>query len=537
MSKLQKCYTNLTISSFYCINLCLAGRITEMNITSIVYRIYFQRRYEAIERYRSGTESIQKNVLEYLVNKASGTQWGKEHGYQSIHCYGQFVENVPVSSYNDLKGYIRRMMNGEKDVLWPGRVRNFAKSSGTTNDKSKFIPVSCEGLENQFSGGRDCVACYLHANPESRMFSNGGKSLILGGCHYCMPGTQTAITGDLSAILIDNIPALVNLSRVPDKKTALLADFEQKCNRIAYAARSFNVTNISGLPSWMLSVLKHTLDVNGVNRIDGIWPNLEVFFHGGVAFNPYREQFRNIITLSGMHYMETYNASEGFFGIQTDLEDTAMTLMIDYKVFYEFCPVDNIDETGEVLDGKLVVPLWEVETGRNYAMIISTACGLWRYLIGDTVRFTRRDPYKFIITGRTGSFINIFGEKLIVGNAENGLLKACAATGAQVKDYTVAPVFSNDDSRARYQWLIEFSNRPDSIEEFSRILDIELQAVNSLYEKVRINDIFLQPLEVIEARPGLFDDWLKSKGKLGGQHKIPRLSNSRQVMEELIAIN
>ena len=508
-----------------------------MNLTSLIYNICFKRRYEAIDRYRSGAESIQRDVLKYLINNASDTQWGIEHGYTAINCYEQFAENVPVSSYDDLKGYIRRMMNGEKDVLWPGRVRNFAKSSGTTSDKSKFIPVSREGLGNQFSGGRDCVVCYLHANPESRMFSNGGKSLILGGSHSVISGTQNAIAGDLSAILIDNVPALVNLSRVPDKETALLADFEQKRDRIAHTAKSFNVTNISGVPYWMLSVLKHTLEVNGMNRIDEIWPNLEVFFHGGVAFTPYREQFRDIITLSGMHYMETYNASEGFFGIQTDLEDPAMTLMIDYKVFYEFCPVDNISETGGILDGRLVVPLWEVDIDRNYAIIISTACGLWRYMIGDTVRFTHRDPYKFIITGRISSYINSFGEKLIVDNSEKGIMKACSATGAQVKNYTAAPLFVDNDSIARHQWLIEFNRRPDSIEEFSTMLDNALRELNFLYEEKRSNNIILQPLEVIEARPGLFDDWLKSEGKLGGQHKVPRLSNSRQIIEELIAMN
>lgn len=508
-----------------------------MNITSLIDCLFFKRRYKAIERYHSSTEFIQKNVLKYLIRKASGTQWGKEHDYTAINSYEQFAGKVPISSYDDLKGYIQRMMNGEKDVLWPGRIRNFAKSSGTTGDKSKFIPLSREGLQNQFSGGYDCVACYLHANPESRMFSNGGKSLILGGSHSVISGTQNAIAGDLSAILIDNVPALVNLSRVPDKGTALLADFEQKRDRIAHAAKSYNVTNISGVPSWMLSVLKHVLEVNGVDRIDRIWPNLEVFFHGGVAFTPYREQFRDIITLSGMHYMETYNASEGFFGIQTDLEDPAMTLMIDYKVFYEFCPADNISKAGEVLDGSLVVPLWEVDTDRDYAIIISTTCGLWRYMIGDTVRFTRRDPYKFIITGRIKCFINAFGEELIVDNAEKGLQVACVSTGAQVKDYTAAPVFMDDGSSARHQWMIEFSRRPDSTEEFSTILDNALQELNSDYEAKRSKDIILKPLEVIEARPGLFDDWLKAGGRLGGQHKIPRLCNSRQIMDELIALN
>ena len=508
-----------------------------MNLTSLIYNIYFKRRYKAIEQYRDHTESIQRNILKYLIHRASGTLWGKEHSYSAINCYEQFAANIPVSSYENLKGYIQRMMDGEKDVLWPGCVRNFANTSGTTGEKSKFIPVSREGMKNQFSGGRDCVACYLHTNPESRMFSNGGKSLILGGSYSHTPDKQSSIIGDLSAILINNVPGLVNLSRVPDKETALLADFEQKRERIARAAKSFNVTNLSGVSSWMLNVLKYTLVVNGADRIDEIWPNLEVFFHGGVVFTPYREQFRDIIKLSGMHYMETYNASEGFFGIQTDLEDPAMTLMIDYNVFYEFCPIDNIFETGDVIDESHVVPLWEVDIDRDYAIIISTACGLWRYMIGDTVRFTRRNPYKFMITGRTRSFINAFGEKLIDDNAEKGILKACDATGAQVKDYTAAPAFLNNDSMACHQWLIEFNRRPESIEEFSTVLDNSLQELNFYYEKVRNKHKVLKALEVIEARPGLFDDWLKSEGKLGGQHKVPRLSNSRLIIEELIAMN
>ncbi len=508
-----------------------------MNVTSLFDRLYFRTRYKAIQQYRDSAESIQRNVLKYLTGKATPTLWGREHRYSKISCYEQFAENVPVSTYDDIKEYIFRMMDGERNVLWPGRVRWFAKSSGTTGDKSKFIPVTSGGLQNQFSGGRDCVACYLHCNPKSRMLSVNGKSLILGGSHSPVYDTETSITGDLSAILIDNVPVFVRLFRVPDRKTALLEDFEEKRDRIARAAGSMNVTNISGVPSWMLSVLKHTLEVNGADRIDSIWPNLEVFFHGGMAFTPYREQYCDIITSGSMHYMETYNASEGFFGIQTDLDDPSMTLMIDYKVFYEFCPVDNISETGKPLDESLVVPLWKVETDRNYAMIISTSCGLWRYLIGDTVRFTSKNPYKFIITGRTKCFINAFGEELIVDNAEKGLQKACAATGAQVKDYTAAPAFYDNGSRCCHQWVIEFNRRPDSIEEFSTLLDKALQEVNSDYEAKRKKNIILQPLEIIEARTGLFDDWLKSGNRLGGQHKIPRLSNSRKIMDELIAIN
>ena len=422
------------------------------------------------------------------------------------------------------------MREGESDVLWKGKVRWFAKSSGTTNDKSKFIPVSREGLKNiHYKGGTDCVSSYLAINKKSRMFS--GKSLILGGSHAPNLNTPNSLVGDLSAILIENIPKAVNLTRIPEKEVALLADFEEKREKIARAAMAQNVTNISGVPSWMLSVLNRIMEISGEKTLDNIWPNLEVFFHGGVAFTPYREQYKNIITLPGMHYMETYNASEGFFGIQTDLSDPAMTLMIDYGVFYEFMPLDQLDKPNPT-----VVPLWGVETGVNYAMIISTTCGLWRYMIGDTVKFTQKNPYKFMITGRTKHFINAFGEELIVDNAEKGLEQACIATGAQVRDYTAAPIFMDANAQCRHQWMIEFAKMPDSVDEFAKILDRSLQAINSDYEAKRHKNITLQPLEIIVARKGLFEDWLKGKGKLGGQHKIPRLSNSREYIEELLKL-
>jgi len=379
-------------------------------------------------------------------------------------------------------------------------------------------------------GGKDSVASYLGINPNSNLFS--GKSLILGGSHAPNLNTRKSLVGDLSAILIENVPKPVNLTRIPKKKVALLSDFEEKRDRIAEFAMTQNVTNISGVPSWMMAVLKRILELSGEKTLDKVWPNLEVFFHGGVAFTPYREQYKNIITLPGMHYMETYNASEGFFGVQTDLSDPAMTLMLDYGVFYEFMPLDQLDKPNPT-----VVPIWGVETGVNYAMLISTSCGLWRYMIGDTVKFTSKNPYKFIITGRTKHFINAFGEELIVDNAEKGLEQACIATGAQVKDYTAAPIFMDADAKCRHQWVIEFVKRPASIEEFASILDRSLQAINSDYEAKRYKDITLQPLEIIEARNGLFDAWLKGKGKLGGQHKIPRLSNSRDYIDELIKLN
>jgi hypothetical protein len=458
--------------------------------------------------------------------------------------YDDFVRCNPVTDYEQLKDHIDRMRRGEADILWPGRVKWYAKSSGTTNDKSKFIPVSKEGLKRlHYKGGGDVVAMYLRNNPESRMFD--GKGLILGGSHqpnYNLPGS---LVGDLSAILIENINPLVNLFRVPQKETALLSDFEVKRDRIAREAIGKNVTNLSGVPSWMLSVLNRVMELSGKTHLEEVWPNIEVFFHGGVAFTPYREQYQQLITSPKMHYMETYNASEGFFGIQDDPADRSMLLMLDYDCFYEFMELGVGNEESGVNSSAgqsstphpKIVPLWGVEKGKNYAMIISTSCGLWRYMIGDTVQFTSTNPYKFIISGRTKSFINAFGEELIVDNAEQGLAYACQQTGAQVLEYTAAPVFMDAKAKCRHQWLIEFSTPPQNLQHFARLLDARLQEVNSDYEAKRYKDITLQHLEIISARPGLFNDWLKSKGKLGGQHKVPRLSNSRETMEQLLQLN
>ena len=423
------------------------------------------------------------------------------------------------------------MRHGEKDVLWSGQVRWYAKSSGTTNDKSKFIPVSKECLQDtHYRGGTDAVALYLGQNPRSRMFD--GKALILGGSHSPNYNLPHSLVGDLSAILIENASPFVNYFRIPSKKVALLGDFEEKRERIAQAAIRENVTNLSGVPSWMLSVLTRVMDISGKTHLEDVWPGIEVFFHGGVAFTPYREQYRQLVTASDMHYMETYNASEGFFGLQNDLQDRSMLLMIDYGVFYEFIPMDEIDK-----ENPQIVPLWGVETGKNYAMVISTSAGLWRYMIGDTVKFTQKNPYKFIITGRTKFFINAFGEELIVDNAENGLKAACEATSAQIREYTAAPVYMDAHGKCRHQWLIEFAKEPESLTDFAHILDLKLQEINSDYEAKRYKDITLQHLEIIPARKHLFDDWLKSKGKLGGQHKIPRLSNTRTYIDEMLSMN
>lgn len=497
--------------------------------TKLIGKLFVSRQKE-IDRYAKEAEAIQEHVFRKLIQTAAATEWGKKYNYANIRTYTDF-QRVPIQQYDDVKGYVDRMRHGEKNILWPGQVVWYAKSSGTTNDKSKFIPVSKGGLRHiHYKGGTDAVALYLRSNPQSNFFS--GKGLILGGSHSPNYNLKDSLVGDLSAILIQNINPLVNFIRVPSKEIALLSEFEEKVERIAETTIHENVTNLSGVPSWMLAVIKRILEKTGAKHLNEIWPNLEVFFHGGVCFTPYREQYKQLITSDKMHYMETYNASEGFFGLQSDLNDPAMLLMLDYDVFYEFIPLEEIDNPAPA-----IIPLADVEIGKNYAMVISTSCGLWRYIIGDTVKFTQKSPYKFVISGRTKHFINAFGEELMVDNAEKGLARACAATGAQILEYSAAPVFMDANAKCRHQWLIEFSTMPDSLENFRHTLDKALQDINSDYEAKRHKDITLQELEIIVARPNLFHDWLKQKGKLGGQHKVPRLSNNRDYIEEMLKLN
>lgn len=501
-----------------------------MGITSIA-RFYFHKRQKELERHRKEGVQMQAEVLKSLLDRASDTEYGRDHIFNMTRSYEEFAHNVPVNTYEELKGDIDRMRHGEKDILWPGVVKWYAKSSGTTNDKSKFIPVSDVGLENiHYQGGNDAVAMYLQNNPKSRIFD--GKSLILGGSHSSNYNVDGSLVGDLSAILIENINPIVNLVRVPDKRTALISDFEVKRDKIAEICLHKNVTNISGVPSWMMSVLQRVMELSGKQHLEEVWPNLEVFFHGGIAFTPYRKAYEQLITSPNMHYMETYNASEGFFGLQNDPQDKSMLLMLDYDVFYEFIPMDEFGK-----ENPTVVPLEGVKVEVNYAMIISTSCGLWRYLIGDTVRFTSRNPYKFVITGRTKHFINAFGEELIIDNAEKGLQYACKKHGAQVREYTAAPVFRDENTIPHHQWVIEFSCPPDDVEAFADTLDAKLQQLNSDYEAKRYKDINMVRLKIVVAQDGLFERWMRKRGKLGGQNKVPRLSNSREHIDELLKMN
>ncbi len=501
-----------------------------INLTPLV-RLAATGRQKAVDRYADRAEQIQRRVLGRLLSKAADTEYGRTHGFSPDMDYRRFTSAVPVNTYDDLKGDIERMRRGEKDILWKGSVRHYARSSGTTSDRSKFIPVSQDGLKAiHYAGGFDSVALYLRQVPESRIFA--GKGLILGGSFAPEFCDAHSLSGDLSAVLIDNVSPFVNLFRVPSREIALLGDFEKKRDLIARAILREKITNLSGVPSWMMSVLDRVLELSGKENISEVWPSLEVFFHGGVAFTPYRERYREMIPSAGMHFMETYNASEGFFGIQDDLSDRSMLLMIDYDVFYEFIPMDEYAAGN--YDG--IVPLRGVKPGVNYAMVITTSCGLWRYLIGDTVVFTSRDPYKFVISGRTRNFINALGEEVIVDNAEKAVKAACEATGADVREYTAAPLFSEDGKGFVHQWLVEFRREPSSLDAFTEALDTELRAVNSDYDAKRSKDIVMQRPVVLVARAGQFDAWLASKGKLGGQHKVPRLMNDRKIMEELISL-
>lgn len=501
-----------------------------MNTTKLL-AYAFHSRLKVIERYKHEVEEIQLAALRKNLFFSRDSEYGKRYDFSAINTYEQYKENVPLANYETIKHDIERMMRGEKNILWSSDVRWFAKSSGTTNDKSKFIPVSNEALQDcHFQGGKDCIALYLENNSDSRFFS--GKGLVLGGSHAPASVNSDIHTGDLSAILIHNAPALIDLVRTPRKEVLLMSDWEKKLRAIVEATSCENVTSLSGVPSWFLVFIKSVILHEGKQNLSEIWPNLEVFFHGGISFDPYRDQYRELIPSEKMHFMETYNASEGFFGIQSNLLDPSMLLMIDLGIFFEFIPIEDIDS-----DNPRVYPLWEVSTGVNYAIVISTNSGLWRYMIGDTVMLTSANPYKFKITGRTKLFINAFGEELMVANAEKAIAITSLKTGAVVKDYTAAPTFMSCNSKGHHSWIVEFEKEPDSIDVFAGILDDALQTLNSDYEAKRYKDIFLSRLELTKARPNLFHDWLKLNNKLGGQHKIPRLSNSREYYEALMKMN
>ncbi|MEM6263373.1 MAG: GH3 auxin-responsive promoter family protein [Bacteroidota bacterium] len=501
----------------------------------IIHKIaswYILRRLEKIQRFSDHPIETQKRVHQSLMEKGKHTQWGQDHNYKAFDRLDQFQEAVPISTYEELFPYIERTLNGEENVLWPGRTTWFAKSSGTTNDKSKFIPMSEESMDHcHFEAGRDLLAAYFNNREDSRLFS--GRVLSLSGSHDINHQNGKSHYGDLSAVLLENLPFFYSLVRIPSKRVALMAEWEGKIAAMAEEIVQTDMTGFAGVPTWAMVLFNHIFDKRGTpqserNLLD-IWPNLECFAHGGVNFAPYRPQFEALIPSKRMAYQNCYNASEGFFGFQDNLEVDDLLLLLDYGIFYEFIPMDQMNE-----DHPKTLTLEEVELDTVYAMVISTNGGLWRYMLGDTVEFTSLYPFKIRVAGRTKHFINAFGEELMVGNAEAALAHACELTGAIISDYTAAPVFFDGASQGRHEWLIEFDRPPANLEEFVYHLDEHLQHLNSDYEAKRYQGMALQ-IPLVHAMPqGTFYQWMKKRGKLGGQNKVPRLANERKYVEDIL---
>ncbi len=490
-----------------------------------------KKRFHQIELFMKYPHEVQNETFFDLLHKAKNTEWGKRYGYGDIKSYETFKNRVPLHFYESIIDDVNRVRAGETNVMWPGEIKWFAKSSGTTNDKSKFIPVSEESIEDcHFKGGKDLLSMYCHNNPQTKIFS--GQSLRLGGSTFVNDARNESYYGDVSAIIIENLPFWVEMRSTPNNEISLMDEWESKIEAIAETTINDDVSSLAGVPSWMLIMAKRVLEKTGASSLLEVWPNLEMYMHGGVNFNPYRKQFHELIPDANFKYIETYNASEGFFGIQDQSNSHELLLMLDFGIFYEFIPMDLFD--GE---DSPTIPLSEVQLHKNYALVISTNAGLWRYIVGDTVRFTSISPYRVQVSGRTKHFINAFGEELIIENAEDALKLACEITGAKVNEYTAAPVYIEDRQSGGHEWLIEFEDKPGDIHQFTRILDDRLKELNSDYEAKRHKDMILLPPVLRCARKNLFYDWLKQKGKLGGQHKVPRLSNNRKHLENLLSMN
>jgi len=491
---------------------------------------FLKKRFHQIELFLKYPIEVQEELLQTLLTKAKSTEIGKQYDFDSIKSYREFADRVPMTNYEQNQERIERARRGESNIFWPTPIKWFAKSSGTTNAKSKFIPVSSDSLENcHYAASKDLLCMYYNNNPESSLFV--GKSLRLGGSKELYEENGTYY-GDLSAILIDNMPFWAEFSSTPSSEISLMGDWETKMQAIVNETVNENVTSLAGVPSWMLVLLNNALETTGKDNLFEIWPNLEVYFHGGVSFDPYLEQYNNILPKENFRYYEIYNASEGFFAIQDRNANKELLLMLDYGIFYEFIPMDGYGSPSE-----RVVPLSEVEVDKNYAIVITTNAGLWRYKIGDTVRFTSVSPHRIKVTGRTKHHINVFGEELIIENAEAALRKASALTQTEIVDYTAAPIFMEGKEKGAHEWIIEFKRPPKDFNVFTEILDKSLQEVNSDYEAKRYNDTTLNAPKIHCGREKLFYDWLKEKDKLGGQHKVPRLSNTRDYLEELLSLN
>ncbi len=513
---------------------CILDSLKISNLLDITFKNTFlswliKKRLHKIELFIKYPHQSQKNVLTKLLQNAKRTEFGKEHGFKDITTYQQFREQVPIRTYEEIFSYIEKVRTGRANILWPGKANWFAKSSGTTNAQSKYIPITKESLiESHYKAGKDMICLYCHNFPETKIFN--GKGIMLGGSQK-KNKENTFIDGDLSAILLDNFPFWVNMHRIPDKKTALMSNWEKKIELIAEQASKNNITNLTGVPSWMLILLNKVKEKASVSDLTELWPNIELFMHGGINFSPYKEQFENLFPSNKLNYLEGYNASEGFFAIQDQKKSSELLLMLDYGIFYEFIPMNKFNNF------KNAIPIWEVEKNQEYAIIISTNSGLYRYLIGDTIRFTSTSPYRIKIVGRTKSFVNCFGEELVVENAEEALLFACQKENVIVKDFTVGPIYLSKNAGC-HQWLIEFIKAPQNLFEFARLLDKKLQNLNSDYKAKRSDSIMLKQLEIVILPENAFFNWLAKKNRLGGQYKVPRLSNNRTIVDEiLISLN
>jgi len=501
-----------------------------MSIINSILSWVMQKRIHQMELFMKFPNEVQQEWGRKLINQAADTEYGRLYDFKSINSYREFKNRLPICDYEDFKPFIERMMMGEQNILWPSEVRWFAKSSGTTSDKSKFIPLSQEAMEDcHFKGGKDMLSIYCNNYPETKIFS--GKGLTLGGSHQLNSKSGNTWFGDLSAVIMEHLPMWVEYIRTPDLKIALMGEWESKLERIVHHTCDEDVTNLAGVPSWMLILLQRIIELKGANNILEVWPNLELFMHGGVNFSPYRQQYKKMIPSNAMNYLEIYNASEGFFGIQDQRNSDEMLLMLDYGIFYEFIPADQADDSEPE-----VLSLDQVQKNVPYALLITTNAGLWRYKIGDVITFSSLDPYRIKVSGRTKHYINTFGEELMIENAEKALEIACEKTGAIIREYTAGPVFMEVDSNGAHEWIIEFDEEPKNLEFFAEMLDNALKSLNSDYEAKRYHNITLRPPLIRIAERGTFYEWMKQRGKLGGQNKVPRLCNDRRYLDELLEL-
>jgi len=491
---------------------------------------YLSRRWSEIDNFVLYSHDIQRKLLFQMLADSANTVFGRQYDFHKMKNTQDYKSAVPIHTYEDLKPYIERNMHGEQQILWHSDIEWFAKSSGTSSDKSKFIPVSKESLnEIHYKGGQDLLTFYFRNNPESKLFT--GKSLIMGGSYSSLPRGDKIRVGDVSAVMMQNMSMLGNLFRAPDLEIALMNEWEEKIEKIVHTTINENITQIAGVPSWTLVLLKRILTITGKSNILDIWPNLELYTHGGVNFMPYQSQFDNILGRNKIKYYQVYNASEGFFSIQDRNNSDDMLLMLDYGIYYEFMPIEELAK-----GSPRTLSLYEIELNKNYAPIITTNSGLYRYIIGDTIRFTSTSPYRIQVTGRTKAYINTFGEELIVDNTDKALTQACKQTNAVLHEYTVAPIYFTDKDNGAHEWIIEFEKEPKNLIQFTEILDTQLQAINSDYEAKRYKNIALRLPIIHNAPKGTFYTWMKSRGKVGGQNKVPRLSNERTYINDILKL-